>query len=155
MELQRTQWFAGPSCKVHLFHRSRVFIIRLSIPLASFSCAPCIGKKNCTGLGVAPILRKFQLTAIRRIAANSVVCSLVLPGTLFAPIQGFNIWALNPLRFLFICTLHYCKHCTGLEEAPILRKFPPTALRGTAADAVVYRPVHIGTRFASKQGFNI
>ena len=59
------------------------------------------------------------------------------------------------ILFLFICTLHWCKHFTGLEVAPILPKFLLTALREIAVDAVVFRHVFVGTLFAPYQGFHI
>ena len=62
--------------------------------------------KYCTVLEVAPNVRKFLLTALFEIAADGVLCGLVLVGTLFAPTQASHFQALHSLTFLFICTLH-------------------------------------------------
>ena len=53
--------------------------------------------------------------------------------TLFAPTKGSHFQALHPLSFLFLCTLHWCKHCTVLEIAANVRKFAITALCGITA----------------------
>ena len=106
--------------------------------------------KHCTGKNVASNLRKFPLTALCGIAADGVVCMPVLVCGFFAPTQGLHFQALRPLGFLFICTLHWCKHCTGLDVAPNLRKFPMTVLCGIAADEVVCRPVLVQTLYREK-----
>ena len=110
--------------------------------------------KHCTWLEVSPNSRKFPFTAQCGIAAGGVVCWPVLDGALFSPTQGLHFQAFHPLRFLFMGTLHLCKHCTGLEVAPNLRKFPFTALYGIAADGVVCRPALDGAAFAPKQGLH-
>ena len=74
--------------------------------------------KHCTGLEVAPNLRKFPFTAICEVAACRIVCSPVLDGAPFVPTQGLHFQALHPLNFLFMCTLHWYKRCTGLETSP-------------------------------------
>ena len=84
--------------------------------------------KRCNGLEVAANMRKFLLTVLCGIDAERVVSSPVLDGTLFAPTQILHFQALHPLTFLFICTLYWCKHYTGLEVSPNFRKFPLTAL---------------------------
>ena len=83
--------------------------------------------KRCTGLDVAPKLRKFPFTALGAIATEGVVSRSVTVGAKFAPTQGLHFQVLHLLRFLFIGTLHWCKHCTGLYAALNLRKFPFTA----------------------------
>ena len=103
-----------------------------------------------TGLAVAPNLRKFPLTALWRIHAE-ILCRPVHKGTPFIPIHILHLQALLPHSFIFICTLHWCKHCTGLEVAPNFRKFPLTALCGIDAERVVSRPVLDGTLFAPTQ----
>ena len=93
---------------------------------------------------VSPNVRKFPLMALCGIAVHAVVCRPVLVGSLFfLPTQGFHFQVLHPLFFLFICTLHWCKHCTGLEVEPNLRKFPLTALYGVAVGGDVCRPVQV------------
>ena len=89
-------------------------------------------------------MRKFPFTALCEITADGVVSMPVRVGALFAPTQGL----------LFISTLHWCKHSTGLEGAPNLRKFPLTALFEIAADGVVSKPVLVGTLFAPTQGLH-
>ena len=59
---------------------------------------------------------------------------------------------LLPLSFLFICTLHWCNFCTGLEVAPNFRKFPLTAVCGIDVKRVLSSPVLDGTLFAPTQG---
>ena len=68
--------------------------------------------KRCTVLEVTANVHKFSITALCEFAADGVVCGPVLVGTLLAPTQGLQFQALHPLTFLFICTLHWCKHCT-------------------------------------------
>ena len=72
-------------------------------------------------------------------------------GTLFAPTQASHFQSLHPLKLLFICTLHWCKHCNVLEVTTNVRKFPITALCESAADGVVCGPVIVGTLFAPTQ----
>ena len=83
---------------------------------------------HCTGIHVAPNFRKFPLTVLCGIDAERVLFSPVHDGTLFALTQILHFQALHPVTFLFICTLHWCKHCTGVEVAPNFRKFPLTVL---------------------------
>ena len=99
--------------------------------------------------------RKFPLTALCRIDAERVVSRPVYDGTPFAPTQGLHFQALLPLSFFFICTMHWCKRCTALEEALNLRKFRLTALYGFDADRVVSKPVLEGTLFAPTQGLHL
>ena len=80
--------------------------------------------KHCTRLEEAQNLRKFPLTALCGIAADGVASRPFLVGTLFTPTKGLYFQALHPLSFLFMCSLHWCKHCTGLEVEPNLREFP-------------------------------
>ena len=80
------------------------------------------------GLELAVNLRKFPLTSPCGIDEERVVSKPVLDGTPFAPTQGLHFQTLLPHSFLFICTLQWCKHYTGLEVAPNFRKFPLTAL---------------------------
>ena len=108
--------------------------------------------KQCTGLDVAMKLRTFPFTAMYVIAAEGVVCRSVTVGAHFAPTQGLRFQALHLLSFHFTCTLHWCKHCTGLDVALKLRKFPFTALCVIAAKVVVCRPVTVGAHFAPTQG---
>ena len=79
--------------------------------------------KRCTVLEGAPNLQKFSLTAQCEFEADGVVFRPVLVGTLFAPTQGLPFHVLHRFSFLFMCTLHWCKHCTELEGDPIVRKF--------------------------------
>ena len=109
---------------------------------------------HCTGLEVSPSMGKFPFKALCEIAADGVVSKPVLVGMLFAPTQGLLFQTLLLRSFLFICTLHQCKHCTGLEGAPNVRKFPLTALCEIAADGVVSRPVLVGTLFAPTKGLH-
>ena len=99
-------------------------------------------------------LRKFRLTALYSAAGDGVVCRPVPIGAVFAPTQGLHFQAVLPHRFLFICTLHWNKHCTVLEEPANLRKFPFMALYGAAEDGVVCRPVPVGAVFAPTQGLH-
>ena len=107
---------------------------------------------HCTVLEVTTDERKFPITALCEIAADGVVCGPVLVGTLLAPTQGLQFQALHPLSFLFMCTLHWCKHCTVLEVTTNIRKFPMTALSGITAQRLICRPVPVGTLFAPTQG---
>ena len=68
--------------------------------------------KHCTLLEVTTNVRKSPMTALCVIAAQILFCSPVLVGTLFATTHGLHFRALLPLSFLFMCTLHWCKHCT-------------------------------------------
>ena len=84
--------------------------------------------KHCTRREVAPNFPKFPLTALCGIDAERVVSRPVLDGTLLAPTQGLHFQALLPLSFFFICTLQWCKHCTGLDVAPNFGKYLLAAL---------------------------
>ena len=97
-------------------------------------------------------MRKFPITALCEIAADGVVCGPVLVGTLLAPTQGLQFQALHPPSFLFICTLHWCKHCTVLEIAANVRKFPMSALCGIAVQKLICRHILVGTILAPTQG---
>ena len=70
----------------------------------------------------------------------------------FAPTQIIHFQDLLPLSFLFICTLHWCNCCTGLEVSPNFRKFPLTAVCGIDVKRVLSSPVLDGTLFAPTQG---
>ena len=108
--------------------------------------------KHCTGLDVAPNLRKFPFTVLCVIAAEGVVCRSVTVGAHTAPTQCLRFQALHLLGFLFIGILHWCKHCTGLDVAPNLRKFPFTALCVIPSLGVVCRSVLVGALFAPTHG---
>ena len=99
-------------------------------------------------------MRKFLLTALFGIADDGVVRGPALVGTLFAPTQGSHFQALHSFNFLFICALHWCKHCTVLVVASIVCKFPMTALCGIAAHGLICRPILVGTLFAPTQGLH-
>ena len=111
--------------------------------------------KHCSWLEVSTNLRKFPFTAPGGIAAGGVVCRPVLDGTAFAPTKGLHFQALHPLSFLFICTLHWCKHCTGLDVARNLLKIPFTPLCGIGADEVVCRSAHDGAPFVPTRGLHV
>ena len=108
--------------------------------------------KHCTVLEEAANFRKFRLTALYGATGDGVVCRPVPVVALFAPTQGLHFQALLPHIFHLICTLHWCKHCTVLEEAANLCKFRLTALYGAAGDGVVCRSVPVGALFAPTQG---
>ena len=97
-------------------------------------------------------MRKFPFTTLCVIAAERLVCWSVPVGSLFAPTQGLHFQAFHHLSFHFICTLHWCKHCTGVDVAPNLRKFPLTAKCVNAAEVVVCRSVTVGAHLAPNQG---
>ena len=99
----------------------------------------------------SPEFPQIPLTVLCGIDAERVVSRPVLDSTPFAPTKGLHFQALLPLRFLFICNLHWCNECTGLEVAPNFRKFPLTALCGVHAE-VHCRPVHDVTSFAPIEG---
>ena len=61
--------------------------------------------------------RISPLTALYGAAEDGVVCGPVQVGTLFAPTQGLHFQDLLPHSFLFMFTLHWCKH-TQREVAP-------------------------------------
>ena len=109
--------------------------------------------KHCTGVKPAPNLRKIPLTSMCAIAAERIVYRPVFAGAVFAPSHGLHFQAHQHLSFLFICTLHWCKHCTGLEVSPNLRKFPFTALCWIAARRVVCSPVLNGAPLCTNPGF--
>ena len=87
-------------------------------------------------------------------AGAGVVSGSVQVGTLFAPTLGLHFQALLPHSFLFICTLHWYKHCTRLELAPNKCIFQMMALYGAAENRVVCGPVQVGTLFAPTQGLH-
>ena len=97
---------------------------------------------------------KFPMTALCVIAAQRLIFRHVLIGTLFATTQGLQFQALHPLSFLLTCTLHWCKHCTVLEIAANVRKFPMSALCGIAPQKLICTPVLVGTLFAPTQGLH-
>ena len=66
----------------------------------------------------------------------------------FCTVPGFTFSGFPSLMFLFICILHWCKHCTVLEVTTNVRKCPMTAQCEIAADVVVYGPFLVGTLFA-------
>ena len=66
--------------------------------------------------------------------------------------QEFMLSTSHLHGFLFICTLHLCKHCTVVLVAPNLRKLTITALCVNAAEALVCRSVTVVTHFAPTQG---
>ena len=104
--------------------------------------------KHCTGRNVAPNFRKFPWTTLCEIAEYGIVCMPILVGAPFAPTLGLHFRTPQPLSFLFICTLHWCKQCTGRNVAPNFRKLPLTALCDIAEDGLVCMPVLIGAPFA-------
>ena len=61
-------------------------------------------------------------------AEDGVLCRPVQVGALFPLKRGLHFQALQPLSFLLIFTLHWCKYCTGLEVPPNVRKFALTVL---------------------------
>ena len=91
--------------------------------------------------GISEFTQISTHSATCGIAAGGVVCRPIHDDAPFAPTQGLHFQALHPLSFLFICTLHWCKHLTMLKGATNLRKFPFTALCGIGADGEVCRPV--------------
>ena len=135
-ELQQMEYIAGPSSSMRLFAPTQGLHFQTLHPLSFLFICTLHCCKHCTGKNVASNLRNFPLTALCGIAADGVVCMPVLVCAFFAPTQGLHFQALRPLGFLFICTLHWCKHCTGLDVAPNLRKFSMTVLCGIAADEV-------------------
>ena len=123
-------------------------------PLSFLFICTLHSSKHCTGKNVAPNFHKFALTALCEIAKDAVVCMPVLVGAPFAPTLGLHFRAPHSLSFLFICTLHSCKHCTGRNVAPNFRKFPLTALCEIAKDGIVWMPVLVGAPFAPTQGLH-
>ena len=107
--------------------------------------------KHCTVLEVTTNVRKFPITTLCGITEQGLICRPILIGTLFAPTQGLYFQALHPLSFLFICTLHWCKHCTVLETAANVRKFAMTSLCGIAANGHICRPVFVGALLLPSQ----
>ena len=107
--------------------------------------------KYCTVLEVTTNVRKFPMTALCGITAQGLICRPVRLGTLFAPTQYSHFQALHALNFLFICTLHWCKHCTMLEIAVNVRKFPMTSLCGITANGHICSPVLFGALLAPTQ----
>ena len=98
--------------------------------------------KHCTRLEIAPSCANFHWRPYASMQDMEVICRPISIGALFAPSRGLHLLALHPLSFLFMCTLHWCKHCTSLEVAVSLRKFPLTALCVDAVygDALYARP---------------
>ena len=107
--------------------------------------------KHCTGLEVAANFRKFPFTPLYGAVGDGVLWRPVTLGAVFAPTQGLHFRALNSLTFLLICTLPWCKHCTGLEVTANFRKFPLTPLYGVVGDGVLWRPVTLGAVFPPTQ----
>ena len=69
----------------------------------------------------------------------------------FLPRPRFlHFQALFPLSFSFICTLQWCKYCSGVEVIPNFRKFPLTVLCGIE-EPVISRPVFDGMPFLPTQ----
>ena len=56
--------------------------------------------------------------------------------------------------FLFMCTLHWWKHCTEREVAPNWRIFSLTDLYGAEGDGVVWSSVQVGTLFVPTLGLH-
>ena len=83
-------------------------------PLSFFFICTLYWCKLCTVLEIGTNVRKFHLTALFVIADDGVVCGPVLIGMLFVLTHGLHFQSLQPNSFLFICTLHWCKHCTVL-----------------------------------------
>ena len=77
---------------------------------------------ECPQISNDGAMRNYSANINCEIAADGVVCGPVLVGTLLAPTQGLQFHALHPLSFLFICTLHWYKHCTVLEVTTDVRK---------------------------------
>ena len=132
-------------------HRARVYNFQALHLLTFLFIGTLHWWKHCTGLDEAPNLREFPFTELRVTAAEGVVCMTVTIGAHFPPKQRLHFQTLCLLGFLFICTLHWCKHCTSLDVAPNLRKFPMTALCVIAAERVVCRSVPVGGLFAPTQ----
>ena len=129
---RRREQFGGPSWQVRFLHQLKVYIFRLLFPITSFSYAPSRWCKHCTGRQVAPNLRKFPYTALYGAAGIAAVWRPVPVRAPFAPTQGLHFQALLSHRFLFICTLVQCKHCTGDRQLRICANFhsrPYTALQ--------------------------
>ena len=150
-KLQKTEYFAGPSSSVRFMHQPMIYILRLSIPFASFFACTLHWCKHCTVLEVTTNVHKFPLTTLCGITEQGLICRPILVGTLFAPTKGLHFQALHPLSLLFICTLHWCKHCTVLATAANVRKFAMTSLCGIAANGHICRPVFVGTLFCTNQ----
>ena len=110
--------------------------------------------KHCTGQEVAANFRKFPFTALYGAVGDGVLWRPVTVGAPFAPIQGLHFWSLHILSFPFICTLRWCKHCTGQEVAAHFCKFPFTALYGEVGDGVLWGPVTVDAPFAPIQGLH-
>ena len=108
---------------------------------------------HCTVLKVTTNVRKFPITVLCEIAADVAVCGAVLVDTLLAPTQGLQFQAVHPLSFHFICTLHWCKHCTVLEVTTEVRKISNDgAMRNDSAGSNLQaRPCRHG--FCTDPGF--
>ena len=108
---------------------------------------------HCTVLEVTTNVSKFTMTvAIRN--SSEHICRPVLVGALLAPTYRLHFQSLHPLSFLFMCTLHWCKHCTVLEVTTNVLKFPMTALCGIAAHGHICRPVLVGALLVPTQGLH-
>ena len=110
--------------------------------------------KHCPGVEVAPNLHKFPLTALCLIAAEGVVYWPVLAGALYAPSHGLHFQAHQLFSFHFTCTLHWSKHCPGVEVAPNLHKFLLMALCIIAEEGVVCWPILVGALLALNNGLH-
>ena len=137
-----------------LFVPTQILHFQAFLPLSFIFICTLYWCKRCTELEVARNLRKFPLSVLRGNHAERVVSWPVLYGTPFAPTQGLIFLGSLLLSFPFICTSHWYKHCTGLDVAPNLRKFPLTALCGIDSERVVSRPVLDGTLLALTQIFH-
>ena len=84
-------------------------------PLSFFFICTLLRCKHCTWLEVPTNVRKFALTVLCGDAEDGVFCRPVQVGAVFPPKRGLHFQALQSLSLLFICTLHWWKHCTGLE----------------------------------------
>ena len=104
-------------------------------------------REHCTVLEIAANVRKFPMTALCGNTAQKLIRRSVIVVALLAPTKRLHFQSLHPLSFLFICTLHWCKHCTVLEVAANVRKFPMTALSGITAQRQICRPVLVGRIF--------
>ena len=77
--------------------------------------------KQCTVLEIAANVRKFPMTALCVITAQILICKPVLVGALFTTTHALLFQSLHPLSFFFICTFHWCKHCTVIEVTTNVR----------------------------------
>ena len=107
---------------MRLSHQLKVYFFKLSFPIASFYYAPCNGENIVQGGSQLRIRAKFPFTALYSAVEDGVVCRPVSVGSLIAPIQRLLFQALHSHSFLLICTLYWCKHCTGRDAVPNLSK---------------------------------